>query len=361
MVTSPDNAPSASPVQCLVVDDDPQVRDSLVRVIQEQGLACLATASADEALAYLSAHDGVAVLITDIRMPGTDGVALLSEVRRRHPDTAVIMVSAVADVQIAVECLKMGALDYIAKPMVIGEVQARVAKALEKRELTLQNRYYQQHLETEVRRQRARIEQLFLEGAQTLTHALEAKDAYTRGHSRRVREYAVRTAVMLGYTGDFLDNLGLGAELHDIGKIGTREAILNKPGGLTPEEFRHVAEHTVLGERILAPLAGDRPVVLHIARSHHERVDGDGFPDGLRGDGIPMEARIVCVVDAFDAMTTDRAYRDSLTAVNAFRELERCAGLQFDAAVVQAFTSAFPGPDHLPLHTSHPPMAGDPR
>jgi putative two-component system response regulator len=333
-----------------VVDDDPQVRDALVRVVQSQGLECLSAPSGDAALALLAEHGAVAVLITDIRMPGTDGVALLEAVHRRYPDTAVIMLSAVSDVQIAVDCLQKGALDFIAKPMIVGEVHVRVAKALEKRELTLQNRYYQQHLEDEVRRQRARIQELFLEGAQTLAHALEAKDAYTRGHSRRVREYAVRTAVLLGYTGDFLDDLRLGAELHDIGKIGTREAVLNKPGQLTPEEFRHIIEHTVLGERILAPLARDRPVVLHIARSHHERMDGDGFPDGLRGDAIPVEARIVAVVDAFDAMTTSRAYRDSLEPGDALGELRRCAGLQFDPAVVEAFCTAYPDPAALPIH-----------
>ena len=349
MVTTPPS-PDAAHAQCLVVDDDQQVRETLVRVIRSQGLECVAVPSADGAISVLDADPGVAVLISDIRMPGTDGVELLRQVREQHPDVAVIMLSAVADVQLAVECLKLGALDYIAKPMVIGEVQARVTKALEKRELTLQNRYYQRHLEGEVRRQRTRIEELFLEGAQTLAHALEAKDAYTRGHSKRVREYAVRTAVLLGHTGDFLDNIRLGAELHDIGKIGTREAVLNKPGGLTPDEFRHVAEHTVLGERILAPLARDRPVVLHIARSHHERVDGDGFPDGLRGEAIPVEARIVSVVDAFDAMTTNRAYRESLGPAEAFDELGRCAGLQFDPVVVDAFRTAFPDPSRLPIN-----------
>lgn len=350
MVNLPGNPAAAPAAQCLVVDDDPQVRESLVRVVQSIGLSCLDAASADIALRLLAERGEVAVLISDIRMPGTDGVALLEEVRRRYPDVAVIMLSAVADVQIAVDCLKLGALDYIAKPMVIGEVQARVTKALEKRELILQNRYYQRHLESEVRRQRTRIEELFLEGAQTLAHALEAKDAYTRGHSKRVREYAVRTAVLLGHTGDFLDNIRLGAELHDIGKIGTREAVLNKPGGLTPDEFRHVAEHTVLGERILAPLARDRPVVLRIARSHHERVDGDGFPDGLAGEAIPIEARIVSVVDAFDAMTTNRAYRESLAPPDAFAEIGRCAGLQFDPLVVEAFRAAFPDPGRLPIN-----------
>lgn len=319
-------------------------------MIQSQGLACLSADSGEAALAILAEHGEVAVLISDIRMSGMDGVALLEAVRRLHRDTAVIMLSAVDEVQIAVDCLKKGALDYIAKPMILGEVQARVAKALEKRELTLQNRYYQKHLESEVRRQRARIQELFLEGAQTLAHALEAKDAYTRGHSKRVREYAVRTAVLLGYTGEFLDDIRLGAELHDIGKIGTRESVLNKPGPLTADEFSHITEHTVLGERILAPLARDRPVVLHIARSHHERLDGTGFPDGLAGEAIPVEARIVSVVDAFDAMTTNRAYRESFLPAGAVDELRRCAGHQFEPAIVEAFCTAFPDPARLPIH-----------
>jgi len=333
-----------------VVDDDPQVRAAMVRIIEAQGLECLATDSADAALALLAEQGEMAVLISDITMPGTNGVDLLVEVHRRFPDTAVIMLSAVSDVRIAVDCLKKGALDYIAKPMILDEVQARVALALEKRDLTLQNRFYQKHLESEVRRQRIRIQELFLEGAQTLAHALEAKDAYTRGHSQRVRDYAVRTAVHLGYTGDFLDNVRLGAELHDIGKIGTREAVLNKPGRLTPAEFLHIAEHTLLGEKILAPLARERPVVLHIARSHHERLDGDGFPDGLEGAAIPVEARIVAVVDAYDAMTTNRAYRESRTPAEAYDELHRCAGLHFDPDVVAAFCSAYPDPPRLPVH-----------
>lgn len=350
MDAHPEFPPPPGAARCLVVDDDPQVRAALVRVIQAQGLACESVDSADAALALLAEQGEVAVLISDIRMPGTDGVALLVEVRRRFPDTAVIMLSAVADVQIAVDCLKKGALDYIAKPMILDEVQTRVTRALEKRDLTLQNRFYQQHLESEVRRQRIRIQEFFLEGAQTLAHALEAKDAYTRGHSQRVRDYAVRTAVVLGFTGDFLDNVRLGAELHDIGKIGTREAVLNKPSRLTPAEFLHIAEHTLLGERILAPLARERPVVLHIARSHHERLDGDGFPDHLHGDAIPIEARIVAVVDAFDAMTTNRAYRDTRSPVEAYEELHRCAGLHFDPEVVKAFRAAFPDPTRLPLH-----------
>ena len=242
-------------------------------------------------------------------MPEMDGVTFLREALRRYPDMAVVMLTGVAEVSTAVECLKLGALDYISKPVLIEEVRARVDKALEKRELVLQNRFYQQNLESRVRELDRRNKQSLINGVQTLVHALEAKDAYTSGHSSRVSRYAVKTAVQLGYTGERLEQIRLGGELHDIGKIGTREDILNKPGPLTPEEFEHIKEHSALGERILAPFLAESPMVLRIVRSHHERMDGGGFPDGLPGERFRLEARIVAVVDAFDAMTTNRAYR----------------------------------------------------
>ena len=159
----------------------------------------------------------------------------------------------------------------------------------------------------------------------------------------------MKTAVVLGYTGDRLEALRLGGELHDIGKIGTREAILNKPGSLTMDEFEHVKGHVTLGERILAPYLGESPAVLSIVRSHHERMDGGGFPDGLKGDEIPLEARLVAVVDAFDAMTTNRAYRAPRTPEEAMDELRRCAGVHFDPDAVDAFHTAFPDLAALPL------------
>ncbi len=335
--------------RCLVVDDDPQVLHSMARVIRSLGLACLEAASGQEALDLLVREGEVPLVISDVNMPGLDGLAFLDELRRLYPDTAVIMLTGVADVATAVACLEKGALDYIAKPALIDEVRARVSKALEKRELLLQRRFYQKQLELRVRQQATRITELFLKGVQTLAHALEAKDAYTRGHSQRVSRYATQTAVRLGYTGDYLEDIRLGGELHDIGKIGTREAVLNKPGALTPEEFQHITEHTVLGERILAPLARENPVVLRIVRSHHERMDGRGFPDGLVAEAIPIEARIVAVVDAFDAMTTNRAYRPSRSPVAAAEELRSSAGSHFDPNVVAAFLEAFSDLSALPL------------
>lgn len=331
------------------MDDDSTVRHALARVIEGHGLATFEAASGLEALAALQREGEFPLCISDVHMAEMDGVAFLREALRLFPDMAVIMLTGVADVSTAVECLQLGALDYIAKPVMMDEVRARVDKALEKRQLVLQNRFYQKNLETRVRELDRRNKQSLINGVQTLVQALEAKDAYTSGHSTRVSRYAVKTALQLGYVGELLDQIRLGAELHDIGKIGTREAILNKPGPLTPEEFEHIKEHTLLGEKILAPFLNESTVALRVVRSHHERMDGGGFPDALRGDGIPREARIVAVVDAFDAMTTSRAYRESRTPSDAFDELRRDAGTHFDPEVVDAFTGAFQDLAALPI------------
>jgi putative two-component system response regulator len=333
-------ASSNGNARCLIVDDDAQVRHVLTRVIQTHGLTALEASTGTDALAVLAQEGEVPICISDIYMPVMDGVTFLREVLKRYPDMAVIMLTGVAEVNTAVECLKLGALDYIAKPVMVEEVRARLDKALEKRQLVLQNRFYQQNLETRVRELDRTNKLAVINGVQMLVHALEAKDAYTSGHSSRVARYATRAAVLLGFTGDALEHVRLGGELHDIGKIGTREDILNKPGPLTPDEFQHIKAHTTLGEKILLPFLSSSPIVLRIVRSHHERFDGSGFPDALQGDQIPMEARIIAVVDAFDAMTTNRAYRQPRTPAEAIQELRRCAGVHFDASVVDAFLRA---------------------
>jgi putative nucleotidyltransferase with HDIG domain len=334
---------------CLVVDDDAQVRQALARVIQSHGLATVEAGSGTEALTILRQNGEIPLCISDVYMPEMDGVTFLREALQLYPDMAVIMLTGVAEVGTAVECLKLGALDYISKAMVVEEVRARVDKALEKRELVLQNRFYQKNLESRVRELDRRNKLSLINGVKTLVHALEAKDPYTSGHSARVSKYAVKTALQLGVIGDRLEHIRLGAELHDIGKIGTREDILNKPGPLSPEEFEHIKGHTALGERILAPFMSESPVVLQVVRSHHERMDGGGFPDALEASQIPLEARIVAVVDAFDAMTTSRAYRAPRTPSAAVNELRQCAGTHFDAEAVDAFLRAFSDVSALPI------------
>ena len=332
---------------CLVVDDEPLVRRSVVRMLEPLGFRCLEAATGKEGLAALEQVGELPLIISDLRMPELDGMGFLTEVRRRWPDTAVVMLSGMAETSTAVEALQLGAADFLLKPVAVKEMHARVARVLEKRSLVMQNRFYQAHLEHQVHAQAERIKELFLEGVQMLARALEAKDAYTRGHSIRVSQYAVATAEELGFDAAAVETIRIGGELHDIGKIGMREAVLHKPGLLTADEFRQVIEHPALGERMLSPLARETPAVLRIVRSHHERIDGGGFPDGLSGDGIPFEARIVAVADSFDAMTTRRPYRESRSPSDALHELRRVAGSQLDSSAVEAFARAFPEPKVL--------------
>jgi response regulator RpfG family c-di-GMP phosphodiesterase len=331
------------------VDDDAQVRQVLTRVIATQGLSPMEASSGADALSILKRVGEVPVCISDIYMPEMDGVTFLREALRRYPDMAIIMLTGMAEVDTAVECLKLGALDYISKPVMVDEVRVRLHQALEKRRLVLENRFYQQSLELRVRDLDRKNRASLINGVQTLVHALEAKDSYTSGHSSRVSRYAMNTGQLLGFADDALEHVRLGGELHDIGKIGTREDILNKPGPLTSEEFAHIKEHSALGEKILAPFLAQSPAVLRIVRSHHERIDGSGFPDALRGKQIPLEARIVAVADAFDAMTTNRAYRPQLGVPHAIDELRRCAGVHFDAEVVEAFLGAHGNGAKLPI------------
>jgi putative two-component system response regulator len=350
MTAHPDGLPFlAGAATCLVVDDEPVIRRSLVRMLQGQGFRCVEAGSGGEALEALERMGGPPLVISDLRMPGVDGIQLLEQLREHYPDTSVIMLTGMSETTTAVDCLHKGAADFLLKPISMSELQARVARVLEKRSLVLQNRDYQQNLERRVQEQAQRIQELFLQGVQMLARALEAKDAYTRGHSIRVSRYAVATAEQLGLDVPMVGDIRLGGELHDIGKIGTREAVLHKAGSLTAEEYRQISEHPELGERMLWPLAQESPDVLRIVRSHHERVDGGGFPDGLRGEKIPFQARIVAVADAFDAMTSERPYRPARSADAAVNELRRVAGTQLDPLAVEAFVSAYPDAAGLPL------------
>jgi putative two-component system response regulator len=345
-------AMAAAPMDCLVVDDEPRLRRILVQLMEAEGFRCREAADGVEALTRLS-EQPVQLLLSDVRMPRMDGLDLLKEVRARWPDTAAIMVTAVADVEVGVSCLGAGAMDYVTKPFHLEEVRARVRQALDKRRLILENQSYQMHLEARVAVQARRIEELFVAGVQALAEALEVKDPYTRGHSVRVSQYAEIIARALDLDAEVVRQIRLGGHVHDIGKIGVREEVLNKPEALTVEEYHHIMTHPVTGWRILAPLLGDAPIALNIVRSHHERVDGTGVPDGLRGDQIPLEARIVAVADALDAMTSGRRYRDcEFGFEGAIGEIEQNAGRQFDARVVEALRRAHARGDLRPIRQS---------
>jgi putative two-component system response regulator len=324
---------------CLVVDDEPRLRQVLTHLMKNDGFTCLEAENGEQAIALLE-RQPVMLVLSDLRMPRLDGITLLREIRGRWPDTAVVMITAVADVEVAVSCLAVGAMDYLTKPFHLEEVRARVAQAIEKRRLVLENRGYQESLQEKVAVQASRLEELFLASVQSLAEALEVKDPYTRGHSVRVSHYSAVIAREMGLGGEMLRRVELGGHVHDIGKIGVREDVLNKPGKLTRDEYQHIMTHSMVGWKILAPLLGDMPEALNIVRSHHERFDGRGIPDGLAGADIPIEARIAAAADSFDAMTSDRPYRPGLSVQEALTEIVRCSGAQFDPCVVDAMMAA---------------------
>ncbi len=352
-VTLAPAAADAPPTHVLVVDDDARVREILVRLLKGQRYDVTEADGTDAALATLDDIGEVPLIMSDLHMPGRDGLDLLREVRTRYPDTAVVMLTGDGDVASAVECLKIGARDYLSKPVQVQEVRARIDKALAERRLAIEMRAlresYHRDLERQVQELSRKNQSMFLAQVQMAVTMLEAKDPYTRGHSRRVAEYAVATGRQMGLASALIDQIRLGGELHDIGKIGTRDAVLHKAGSLTDEEFAEIRRHTVEGEAMLSMLRADHPEVLHIVRWHHERVDGAGFPDGLVGSQIPIAARIVSLVDAFDAMTSNRAYREHQGPIFAITELQRCVGAQFDAAVLDAFLAAYPEAQGLPI------------
>jgi len=329
---------NADQTYCVVADDEPRLRQVLVRLMTGNGFTCVEAGNGVEALEQL-ARVPATLLLSDLRMPQMDGIELLKQARAKYDDLAVILITAVADVEVALDCMANGAMDYLTKPFHLEEVRARVSQALEKRQLILENRAYQRDLERRVAEQARRLEELFLGGIQSLVQALEVKDQYTRGHSIRVSHYSSTLARELGLTDDAVRQIEIGGHVHDIGKIGVREAVLNKEGPLTDEEYQHIMTHPMVGWHILSTLLGDAPMALNIVRSHHERFDGRGVPDMLSGTAIPFEARIASVCDAFDAMVSGRAYRRGrfITTEDALVEIERHKGTQFDPDIAEAF------------------------
>lgn len=352
---------SLEKARILIADDEFSIRDIMSRKLTEAGHECAVARNGSEALRKLSAREFDLALL-DIRMPGKLGTDVLREIQLKSPDTAAIMVTALADIETAINALKMGAYDYIIKPVDLNMLIVSVDRALDKRRLVLENNNYQLHLEQKVEEQTEKIRTTFLNSITSLAYALEAKDRYTSGHSQRVTEMSVAIAQELGMPEDEVERIRLAGMLHDVGKIGVRESVLNKRGKLTDEEYRHIMAHSEIGERILSPVVEDEEV-LKMVRHHHERYDGTGYPDGLSGVEIPGGARILAVAeaytnisanpeeeeklsqgatilavaDAYDAMTSDRPYRPAMRPQDACAELERGKGKQFDPEVVDLF------------------------
>ncbi len=318
----------------LIVEDEQGIRQLLQQKLSDEGYRCQEASSADQALDKLRSNPAELVIL-DIKMLGKSGAELLPEIKASYSDTAVIMATAVTDTHIAVQCMKQGAYDYLTKPFNLDEVVLSIDRALEKRRLELENKDYHLYLEQKVKAQAGKIRTSFLNTIAALALALEAKDKYTSGHSQRVAEISVSIAKELDMPRDIIERIRLAGIIHDIGKIGVRESILNKSARLTDEEFHQIQNHCENGEHILAPIVDKQ--ILKVVRHHHERYDGTGYPDGLCGGQIPLGAKILAVADAYDAMTSERPYRKALSVESACAEVERGKSIQFDPGTAAAF------------------------
>ncbi len=318
----------------LIVDDEKTVRRSLNRCLTLRGFSCAEAGNANEALESMK-NMPADLVILDIMMPGTSGKELLPYIKQSFPDTAVVMATAIVEPDTIVDCMKNGAYDYITKPFDVDQLVTNINMVLQKRRLELNLKEKSQVLEGKIEQQAKELQKLFIDAIESLVGALEAKDKYTAGHSRRVTKIAMDTAIAMGLSGDELDNLRWAALLHDIGKIGIDPSVQNKPGGLTPQEYDYILTHCVIGPGIVQPLVNDE--IIEVIKHHHDNYNGNGLNQKLSGEAIPLGARILAVSDAFDAMTSDRPYRSSMPVNQAITEIVRCSGTQFDPVVVKAF------------------------
>ena len=325
----------------LIVDDDTSVREFIADVLRDE-YTCTAVASADEALARCREGEYDLVL-SDILMNGMGGLDLVPRILEFAPDTAVIMISGLQTSESAIQAMRAGAFDYVVKPFDVYHFEAAVRRALEHRSLLLDKRNYESHLESLVAQRTEELANAYgaLEGAyrttlKALTAALETRDQETHGHSERVVNFSLRLGRELGLGEGQMRSLEFGSLLHDIGKIGVPDAILRKPARLTEEEWVKMREHPLHGSEILEGIDFLEGAACVVAQ-HHEKWDGSGYPHGLRGEQIDLNARIFAVADAFDAITSDRVYRRGRTYEVAVNELTRCAGTHFDPRVVEAF------------------------
>lgn len=322
-------SPSEGPTAILIVDDEESILSALTKFLTVKGYDVSTAASGEDALDVLRRLK-IAGLVVDVRMPGLSGIDLVPKVLEIEPNAAILMLTAVNDATTASLCMQRGAMEYLTKPIDLEELHKAIQRALKRRDALMETDELNQWLKEEVavrtaelRRERANLQRISVATLEVLVNALEAKDPYSRGHSARIADLSAMVAAEMGLEDEDVEAVRTAGRLHDIGKIGIREEVLVKQGPLTDDEYEHVKQHVVVGSQILAPLTHLREVI-HYVRSHHERWDGRGYPDGLKGEEIPIGARILAVVEVYDALTTSRPYQEKMSsefAVERMRDL----------------------------------------
>jgi len=336
------------PERILVVDDEQPVRDLVAALLSATGYETTLVPSAEDAILRLQQDPNYALVLTDIMMTGKDGLALLDHLGRDYPAIPVVMCSAINDLRVATSAFRRGAFDYLLKPFDRDELEDTVARGVEHGRLRKQNATYRRNLEAIVNTRTGRLrstmqdlERSYDTTLEAMGDALDLRDQETEGHSKRVTAYTIALARAKGLDADELRTIARGAFLHDIGKIATPDAILLKPGRLDPDETAIMRQHCERGYEMVRkiPFLSDAAEIVY---AHQERFDGSGYPRGLRGEQIPLGARIFAVADTLDAMTSDRPYRKGASIEAATAEIVRCSGTQFDPEIVEVFLSLPP-------------------
>jgi putative two-component system response regulator len=334
---------AASAEQCqttiLVVDDEAPVRNLLATWLSGRGFRCVRADSAATARRCLETEP-IDLITADIKMPGESGIDLLREVVAKTPELPVLMLTGNRDTESAIAALNAGAFGYLLKPTRQDELLAQVSHGLELRRLRLERRRYTEGLEQRVREQTVEIRQAHEETIHRLVTAAACRDLETGAHIVRTGIFSEILARGAGWSPAEVERIRMAAPMHDIGKIAVPDAILRKPAGLTPEEYDCMKQHTVIGARLLA---GSKSPILVMAREiafcHHERWDGKGYPTGLAGDAIPEAARILAIVDVYDALTSDRPYRRAMKEEEVLKMMLAEQGRHFDPALLTTFFS----------------------
>jgi response regulator RpfG family c-di-GMP phosphodiesterase len=326
----------------LVVDDEPATRNVMNAMLAGLGIHCKTAASAREALAVLQ-NEPMDAVIADFDMPGVTGLELLAEVRRLHPHLVFVMATGFDDVRLGVEAMRNGADDYLIKPLQMEAITTSLERAFHKKYLEREVRNYRQNLEKMVGERTvlledalSHVEQTYADTVDALGAAIDLRDEQTAGHSRRVSLYSLKLLRAMNGSSQQMKSLAIGASLHDIGKLGTPDRILLKPGPLTIEERRVMQRHVQIGYDLVKriPFLSE---AAEIVLMHHERCDGSGYPQGLKGHEIPLSAKIFAVADSVDAITSDRPYRSAQSFEHARHEIERQTGRLFDPDVTRVF------------------------
>ncbi len=326
----------------LAVDDDPGVRELLSRWVTDAGYRCARAENARDAWSQLQQYEFDLVTL-DLRMPGRSGLDLLKQIKREYPDVAVVMLTGGGDTTSAIDALTSGAFGYLQKPTDKKALISEIRKALEQRQVALDNRLYLESLAEKVRRQTAALADAHEETIQRLIRASLYREVETDGHIRRIGYYSELLALQAGWSCEHAKLIRLAAPLHDIGKIGIPDSILRKPGKLSPQESYLMQSHTIIGAQMLADSEVPMLQMAHeIALHHHEHWDGSGYPHGQRGHSTPEAARIVAIADAYDALSHDRIYRPALPAKLVQSALEEESGRQFDPLLLDAFLKILP-------------------